>query len=43
MISVVKYKDLGGADQGWLKEKHRFNFRSYYNPKRTDFWVNLSN
>jgi hypothetical protein len=20
MISVVKYNDLGGADQGWLKE-----------------------
>jgi redox-sensitive bicupin YhaK (pirin superfamily) len=37
MISVVKYKDLGGADQGWLKAKHHFSFASHYNPKRMGF------
>lgn len=37
MINVVKYKDLGGADHGWLKAKHHFSFASYYNPKRMGF------
>ncbi|MEY4344072.1 MAG: hypothetical protein RI970_766 [Pseudomonadota bacterium] len=37
MISVIKHKDLGGADHGWLKAKHHFSFASYYNPKRMGF------
>ena len=37
MVSVIKYKDLGGADHGWLKAKHHFSFASYYNPKRMGF------
>jgi redox-sensitive bicupin YhaK (pirin superfamily) len=37
MVSVIKYKDLGGADNGWLKAKHHFSFASYYNPKRMGF------
>jgi len=37
MISVIKYKVLGGADHGWLKAKHHFSFASYYNPKRMGF------
>jgi hypothetical protein len=37
MISVIKYKDLGGADHGWLKAKHHFSFASYYDPKRMGF------
>jgi hypothetical protein len=37
MINVVKYKDLGGADQGCLKAKYHFSFASYYNPKRIGF------
>jgi redox-sensitive bicupin YhaK (pirin superfamily) len=37
MISVIQYKDLGVADQGWLKAKHHFSFASYYNPKRMGF------
>ena len=37
MVSVIKYKDLGGTDYGWLKAKHHFSFASYYNPKRMGF------
>ena len=37
MLSVIKYKDLGGADHGWLKAKHHFSFASYFNPKRMGF------
>ena len=37
MISVIKHKDLGGADHGWLKAKHHFSFASYYDPKRMGF------
>ena len=29
MIKVIPYKDLGGADHGWLKAKHHFSFASY--------------
>jgi len=37
MISVIKHKDLGGADHGWLIAKHHFSFASYYDPKRMGF------
>ena len=37
MLSVIKYKDLGGADHGWLKAKHHFSFASYHNPQRMGF------
>ena len=37
MIQIIKYKDLGGADHGWLKAKHHFSFASYFNPKRMGF------
>ena len=37
MIQIIKYKDLGGADHGWLKAKHHFSFASYFNPKRICF------
>ena len=37
MINVIKYKDLGGADHGWLKAKHHFSFANYQDPKRVHF------
>ena len=37
MINVIKYKDLGGADHGWLKAKHHFSFASYQDPTRVHF------
>ena len=37
MIKVIPYKDLGGADHGWLKAKHHFSFASYHNPNRMHF------
>ena len=37
MFSVIKHKDLGVADHGWLKAKHHFSFASYYDPKRMGF------
>lgn len=32
MIELRPFKNLGGADHGWLKAKHHFSFGSYYDP-----------
>jgi len=37
MIEHRAFKDLGGADHGWLKAKHHFSFADYYDPKRMSF------
>jgi redox-sensitive bicupin YhaK (pirin superfamily) len=34
MIERRAFKDLGGADHGWLKAKHHFSFAGYDDPKR---------
>ena len=37
MIERRIFKELGGADHGWLKAKHHFSFAEYYDPKRMGF------
>jgi redox-sensitive bicupin YhaK (pirin superfamily) len=37
MINHYPYKNLGGANHGWLKAKHHFSFAHYYNPTRMGF------
>ncbi len=34
MIERRTFKDLGGADHGWLKAKHHFSFADYRDPNR---------
>lgn len=34
MIELRPFRDLGGADHGWLKAKHHFSFASYADPER---------
>lgn len=34
MIEIRPFKELGGADHGWLKAKHHFSFSRYYDPER---------
>ena len=34
MIEHRTFKDLGGADHGWLKTKHHFSFADYRDPNR---------
>jgi hypothetical protein len=34
MIEVRPFKDLGGANHGWLDAKHHFSFASYRDPDR---------
>jgi quercetin 2,3-dioxygenase len=33
MIELRPFKNLGGADHGWLKAKHHFSFGSHYDPQ----------
>lgn len=37
MIDVRPFKDLGGADHGWLNAKHHFSFANYYDPERMNW------
>ncbi len=34
MIDKRPYKNLGGANHGWLNAKHHFSFASYYDPNK---------
>ncbi|HEX4081096.1 MAG TPA: pirin family protein [Rhizomicrobium sp.] len=34
MIERRPFKDLGGADHGWLRARHHFSFADYYDPGR---------
>ena len=34
MLARRTFKDLGGADHGWLKAKHHFSFADYRDPNR---------
>ena len=34
MIELRPYKDLGGANHGWLDTRHHFSFASYQDPER---------
>jgi redox-sensitive bicupin YhaK (pirin superfamily) len=40
MIERRPFKDLGGADHGWLRARHHFSFANYYDPSRVQ-WGNL--
>lgn len=37
MIERRPFKDLGGADHGWLRARHHFSFADYYDPKRMNW------
>lgn len=37
MIERRPFKDLGGADHGWLRARHHFSFAGYFDPKRLDW------
>jgi hypothetical protein len=37
MIERRPFKDLGGADHGWLRARHPFSFSDYYEPNRMDW------
>jgi redox-sensitive bicupin YhaK (pirin superfamily) len=37
MIDVRPFKDLGGANHGWLNAKHHFSFANYYDPERMNW------
>lgn len=37
MMNIVRYKDLGNADYGWLNAHYHFSFSRYYNPERMGF------
>lgn len=34
MIELRPYRELGGAQHGWLDTRHHFSFADYYDPKR---------
>ncbi len=34
---ILRSKDRGGADHGWLKTQHTFSFADYYNQERMGF------
>ena len=40
MIELRPYRDLGGAQHGWLDTRHHFSFADYYDPERMN-WGNL--
>jgi hypothetical protein len=40
MIERRAFKELGGADHGWLRARHHFSFAGYHDPKRMD-WGSL--
>lgn len=40
MIEHRSYRDLGGAQHGWLDTRHHFSFADYYDPERMN-WGNL--
>jgi hypothetical protein len=40
MIERRPFKDLGGADHGWLRARHHFSFANYFDPNRVH-WGNL--
>ena len=37
MIERRPFKNLGGADHGWLRARHHFSFANYFDPKRLDW------
>ncbi len=37
MLTLYPYKNLGGANHGWLNARHHFSFAMYHNPARTGF------
>ena len=37
MLELRPFKDLGGANHGWLNARHHFSFASYYDPARLGF------
>jgi redox-sensitive bicupin YhaK (pirin superfamily) len=37
MIDVRPFKDLGGANHGWLNAKHHFSFANYHDPERMNW------
>lgn len=39
MLTLYPYKDLGGANHGWLNARHHFSFAMYHNPARKGFGV----
>jgi redox-sensitive bicupin YhaK (pirin superfamily) len=40
MIERRPFKDLGGADHGWLRARHHFSFADYFDPGRVQ-WGSL--
>lgn len=40
MVELRPYRELGGAQHGWLDARHHFSFAEYYDPKRMH-WGNL--
>jgi redox-sensitive bicupin YhaK (pirin superfamily) len=37
MITIMRSKDRGTADFGWLQSRHSFSFGHYYNPQQMGF------
>jgi len=37
MIELRPFKNLGGANHGWLDAKHHFSFADYYDPNRMNW------
>ncbi len=37
MFEILRSKDRGNADHGWLKSRHTFSFANYYNPNYMGF------
>jgi len=37
MFDIIRSESRGGADHGWLKEKHTFSFADYHDPARVRF------
>ncbi len=37
MLTLYPYKNLGGANHGWLNARHHFSFAMYHNPARRGF------